>query len=385
MKIIQAHNYYQNTGGEATVVSSERALLEENGHTVIPYERNNQEIENYSLFKKVGLIKNTSWSKQSYAEVKSLLKKHKPDVCHVHNFLPLISPSIYKACKDQKVPVVQTLHNYRLICTNGLLLRENKVCERCLGKSPYTSIKTKCYRDSYLQTYTVARMLQHNTQKGTWNKLVDAYLCLTQLAKDKFVEHGLPEQKLFLKPNFVEVPEVHTAEKEDYLIFVGRLEEAKGVKILKEISDKVTLPIFVVGDGELKEQLKGTPNLKLLGKKTHMETLSLIKAAKALIFPSIWYEGMPMTILESFASRTAVFASNMGAMQSMIEDRKNGFLFEPNSAKDLAEKLNTYIDNKAVIQDIEENAFQQFQQRYSRKANYNLLTDIYKSVIQNYR
>jgi glycosyltransferase involved in cell wall biosynthesis len=380
MKILQVHNYYQLAGGEDTVVANEKALLEAHGHEVIPFYKHNKEIEDYSLTEKAKLIKKTTWSKDTYEEALALLKSTQPDVCHVHNFLPLISPSIYQACRDVGVPVVQTLHNYRLICTNGLFLRDGNVCEDCLGKSAYSSVTKKCYRNSALQTYAVARMIEKNKSRNIWNDLVDAYFCFTDFAKEKFVAHGLPEEKLFVKSNFVKAPKVdQPSTKENYLIYVGRLESNKGVLLLKEIADRLKLQVKVVGEGDLKQELEDIGNIELLGKRPHDETLRLIQKARALLFPSLCYEGMPMTILEAFAHETLVISSDLGAMQSIIQHEKNGLLFTPGNGEDLLKQI-----NRVLMEDIEsmvEKAYQDFLEKYSGDANYKMLMERYEAVI----
>lgn len=383
MKILQVHNYYQLAGGEDTVVANEKALLEAHGHEVIPFYKRNDEIDDYSFLQKAKLLKKTTWSTDTYNEALAVLKQVQPDVCHVHNFLPLISPSIYQACRDAGVPVIQTLHNYRLICTNGLFLREGKVCEECLGQSAYSAVRKKCYRDSKLQTYAVARMIEKNAARNVWNDLVDAYFCFTLFAKEKFVAHGLLEEKLFVKSNFVEEPK--TAEvapkKEDYLIYVGRLESNKGVLLLKEISAQLRMPVKVVGEGDLKGELGGVPSIELLGRRPHEETLELIQNARALLFPSLCYEGMPMTILEAFAHKTPVIASDLGAMQSIIQHGQNGYLFDPNNGEEFLSQIER-VSNEKEVQMIVNNAYTDFSQKYSGEANYTMLMERYMAVVQ---
>ena len=189
MKILQAHNYYQLAGGEDIVVDNEKKLLTENGHEVISYNKHNDDINGINIIDKLRLFNSMSWSKETYNEVTELIKTEKPDLCHVHNFFPLISPSIYSACKDLNIPVVQTLHNYRLICTNGMFLRNGQVCEDCLGGSAFRSTGKKCYRDSNLQTFAVANMLEKSKRKDVWSKKVDSFLCFTEFSKDKFVSN----------------------------------------------------------------------------------------------------------------------------------------------------------------------------------------------------
>lgn len=382
MKILQVHNYYKLSGGEDTVVANEKELLEAHGHEVVPFYKHNEEIDDYSFVEKAKLLKTTTWSKKSYAEALAMLNEVRPDVCHVHNFLPLISPSIYQACRDAGVPVVQTLHNYRLICTNGLFLRDGKVCEECLGKSAYSAVRKKCYRDSMVQTYAVARMIEKNAARNVWNNLVDAYFCFTKFAKDKFIAHGLPEEKLFVKSNFVKAPTtIEKSQSKDYFVYVGRLESNKGIHLLKEISAELQLPIKVVGEGDLTHELEGIPSIELLGKRPHSETLQLIRNARALLFPSLCYEGMPMTILEAFAHKTLVVSSDLGAMKSIIRHKQNGLLFTPNDSKDLLKQLGN-ISNEQEVTSMVNEAYSDFSKHYSDTANYALLVERYEAVIQ---
>ena len=383
MKILFAHNYYQLKGGEDSVLANEMRLLKENGHKTITYFRHNQEIEQYSTLKKVGLLFNTTYSAESYQEVTALLKKERPDICHVHNFLPLITPSVYDACRDNNVPIVQTLHNFRLICTNGLFLRNGKICEDCLGKSAYGSVLKKCYRDSSLQTFAVARMIEQHKAKNTWNTKVSKYICLNQFSKGKFIEAGLPEEKLMVKPNFVERPtfkESHN--KAPYFVFVGRVDSTKGIELLNRVAVSSPIPIKVIGEGDLVPLIANNPKIEYLGKRPNEETQYYIQQAEGLLFPSILYEGMPMTILEAFANKTLVIASNLGAMKAMIEHKKNGLLFEPNNDKELSQLLNFAHPKTNETEHIVEAAYHDFLQLYSKEANYKQLMAIYNEALE---
>lgn len=381
MKILQAHNFYQYAGGEDTVVAQEKNMLEEKGHQIIPFYKYNEEIKNYSGLKKLKLFQQTGWSKPSFQEVDQLIQKEKIDLCQVHNFLPLISPSIYYACKKNKVPVVQTLHNYRLICCNGLFLRDGKVCEDCLGKTPYGAVLKKCYRNSSIQTFALAHMLQKNTNMNTWNKMVDAYFCLTDLAKEKFIAHGIDEERLIVKPNFLDIDLEPVKEKSPYLLFIGRLTESKGVLLIKELAEQTQIPIKIAGYGELENEFKNASNIEFLGKMSHTESLKLIQKANALLFPSIWYEGMPMTLLEAFALKTPVIASNLGAMKSMMKHKETGLLFEPNSVTDLKEKVDFALSNPNKLKEIAKNSYKNFINLYSKEANYKMMKEVFESLI----
>lgn len=383
MKIVQVHNFYQQSGGEDTVVASERQLLEQNGHVVVPYYQYNSKIDQFSRLEKFKLLSQLHFSTQSYAQCVQFLEEHQPDICHVHNTLHLISPAIFEACKTTNTPVVYTLHNYRSICANGMLTRDKQPCEDCLDQSAYKAVKNKCYRNSYLQTFAMARMIEKNKSNRLLHESVDAFICFTDFARKKFVTHGIPQSKIHLKPNFVNPPVEGVSAKEDYLIFVGRLEETKGAHLLMEIAKKNNLPVYVVGDGPLKKALENQANIRLKGKQPNHVTLQYIKGAKALLLPSVVYEGMPMTLLEALAHHTPVIASNLGAMATMIKHENTGLLFEPNNANDAIEKINKLLSNEALANLISKNGFEAYQSKYNAKVNYSTLKTIYESVLKS--
>lgn len=381
MKILQVHNYYQQAGGEDTVVAQEKELLEINGHHVTTFYKQNDEIENLTKFQKLRMVKDSTWSKKTYEEVDHVLKNEKIDVCHVHNTLPLITPSIYYACKKYNVPVVQTLHNYRLICTNGLLMREGRICEDCLGRSAYGAIAKKCYRNSALQTYVVARMLQKNKHMGTWTNQVDAYLCLTEMAKQKFIEHGLPKNKITVKPNFIAIEPKAKKTDENYLLYAGRVTENKGLELIKKLANDLTKTIKIAGDGDMVEELRKIPTIEILGRKTHDETIELARNAKAILFPTTLYEGMPMTIIEAFALKTPIIATEIGASKSMIRNKVTGLLFPLNSYPDFYNCVRFCLENPIKINKIVEQAYQEYQNNYTPDSNYKMLLSAYQEVI----
>lgn len=383
MKIIQAHNYYKITGGEDTVVKNERLLLTEKGHEVIPFIKKNSSIDGFSKMKKAKLVKETYFSTETYDEVIDLITKTKADICHVHNFLPLISPSIFYACKELNVPVVFTLHNFRLICTQGSFIRNGEICEKCLAKSPMNSIKKKCYRNSYLQTFALANMLDKHNKLDTWNTKVDQFLTFTEFGKRKFVSHGLSPERITIKPNFVEdnYPKLKHLQKENYIVFVGRVEADKGAPLLESIANQINVPIKVVGEGDLLESLSHINNIDFLGKKPYSKTLEIIRKAKILVFPSITYEGMPMTILEAFSLKTAVVSSNLGSMASIIEHDFNGKLCKLNSAESFSYEINTLLNDTEARSRIEENAYHDYITNYSKESNYKQLINVYNKLL----
>lgn len=384
MKILQVHNFYQFSGGEDVVVDNEKSLLESKGNVVIQFIKSNEEIKNYSFLKKVNLFNDSVYSKYTYLEIREIIKKEKPDICHVHNTMPLISPSVYYACSDNNIPVVQTLHNYRLLCSNAYLFRDGKICEECLGKSLYRSVKYRCYRNSKLQTYALARIIEKNKEWGTWQNNVDKYLVLTNFAKKKFVDGGLPEDKLIVKPNFLfEDPGINN-NSQNYFLFAGRLDITKGIRVLLDSISKLDkdIEILVAGDGTLRYEVQNTRNVNYKDQLTRSELINLIQSSIALIFPSIWYECMPMIVIEAFACGKPVIASNLGSMAELIHDGKTGLLFEPGNAKDLADKIIWAYSHKDEMKHMGINARKEYEEKFTAERNYDLLMNIYKEVIE---
>lgn len=384
MKILQVHNFYQFSGGEDTVFYNEYKLLSSFGHDVIQYTKDNKDIINYYFFDKGKLFFSSSYSRSTYKEVIKIIEEHKPDICHVHNTLTLITPSVYYACKKMGVPIVQTLHNYRLICANAYLFRNGKVCEECVGKSLYHSVKYGCYRNSRFQTYVLARTIEWNKKNGTWNNLIDAYIALTKFSKRKFFDGGLPENKIFIKPNFLFEDPGYSENNEGYFLFAGRLDETKGVNVLIEAAKTLpNLKFKVAGDGPLKEKIIAVPNIEYLGQLKKNELLGFVQKTAALVFSSIWFEAMPMTILESFACGKPVIGSNLGAMAEIIEDSKTGLLFEPGNANDLAEKILWAKNNPEKMREMGLNARKEFEEKYTADKNYEMLMDIYNNLCES--
>lgn len=384
MKILQIHNYYQYSGGEDVVLKNEFDLLTAHGHEVIQFTKSNTELENYSFVEKSKLFFEAAYSNISYNKISELIKRSKPDVCHVHNTMPLISPSVYYACKENNIPVVQTLHNYRLICTNAYLFRDGKVCEECIGKSLYNSVKYGCYRDSKLQTLSLARTLEKNKKWDTWLTKIDSYIALTEFAKNKFIEGGLPVHKLKLKPNFLSEDPGINYDTQNHFLFAGRLDVTKGINILLDTRNYIEkeIRILIAGDGPLKEEAKRNSNKDYLGQVDQATLKKRIKESIAVIFPSIWYEGMPMLIVEAFACGKPVISSNLGAMAEIIEDGKTGLLFEPGNAADFAEKVNWAYLHKDEMKQMGINARKEYEQKYTANINYKILMEIYIQAIQ---
>lgn len=380
MKILQVHNIYIGKTGEEAVVEEERKVLEKNGHEVIQFIKDNSELRAYSKLKRLKMYLSLHSSKVMAAELEALMGQEKPDVCHVHNTFPLITPIVYKVCKSIGIPVVQTLHNYKMVCTNSLLFRDGEVCEKCLNKSLYNSIKYKCYRDSYLATAAQASVIQHHRNSGTWNHLIDRYICLTEFQRDKVVSgEGVPEAKTVIKPNFLSETASETV-REDFFLFVGRVNDSKGLQDLLYLFRRNTKSNFVViGKSDDANILEGFKNVNYLGEQDREVVLDHMRRCKAVIFPSKYYEGMPIVILEAFSHKKPVISRNTGAMTSMIDDKVNGLKYENEEA--LVEAVGLMESNPRLTVQLGDQAYQAYQEKYSEEIGYQNLIKVYSEVL----
>lgn len=390
MNILFIHNFYQQPGGEDKVFEEETSLLQNKKHQVIKFLENNAQIKKANFAK---IIINAIWSKEIQKRIWNLIINVKPDIIHFHNIFLCISPAAYYACKRAGVPVVQTLHNYRLICPGALLARNGKPCEDCISKfTPWPGVWYGCWRNSRGGTALVATMLMVHRLLKTWTENVDVYIALTEFARRKFIEGGLPAEKIVVKPNFV-YPDPREGEHADrYFLFVGRLSSEKGVmtllntwKFLKDI------PLKIVGDGPLKEKVqtlieqKKLKHIEILGPQPREKVFELMKEAKALIFPSEWYEGFPMTLAEAFATGLPVIASRLGAMAELVDEGRAGLLFEPGNPEDLAAKVEWAWSHPEAMAEMGREARREYEAKYTAERNYEMLMEIYRKAIERCR
>ncbi|HLP88552.1 MAG TPA: glycosyltransferase family 4 protein [Nostocaceae cyanobacterium] len=393
MKILLLHNRYQIAGGEDGVVQAERNLLTQNGHEVNLLEVSNDDIKN--SWDKLTTAFSAVYSFKSKDIISQRIKQFQPEIVHVHNFFPLLSPSIYDACLEHNLPVVQTLHNYRLVCPKAMPFREGKICEDCFNQPiPWPSIVHGCYRNSRLQSSVVALMNSWHKFQGTWQEKIDAYIVFTQFQKDKMIQAGLPAAKIYIKPNFVFTPEnlKKTNNKNEYILFVGRLSTEKGVSLLIDayLQANLSTPLKIVGDGPLSANLKqqvtdnnATDLIEFLGFQDKSTVLELMYNAKFLVFPSIWYEGFPLTVAEAFACGLPVIAPQLGGLPEIIEDGVTGLNFIPGNADDLAAKMKYAIAHPQAMIDMSNKARLVYENKYTPIANYHQLMAIYQAIVND--
>lgn len=386
-KILMVHNYYQIGGGEHIVFANEKQLLIDRGHTVFEYTRHNDEIKRFRDKLIIPLV--AIFNLRTYFDVKKILKKENIDVVHCHNTFPLISPAVYYAAKSCNVSVVQTIHNFRFLCANGIFYRNGEICEECVNKTIFASIKYGCYRGSKLGTAVVAIMLQLHRWLGTFDKKVDKYIVLTEFNKKK-LSILISKDKITVKPNFspVEAKTNIGHYNKDNFIFVGRLEESKGIKfILNTWKNKdVRQKIVVIGDGPLRQYVKKSSNecefIEYIGPQTHEKTMEYMKHSKALIFASKWYEGFPMVLLEAMSQGIAIITVDIGNAASIVVDSQIGLHYKSNDAQDFINKIN-FLNEQSVYERLGDSAKQYFSNKYTSTINYEMLINIYKEVMKS--
>lgn len=389
MKVLVVHNYYQQRGGEDVTCEQECELLRRSGHEVVFYKRTNKEIEDYSRWQRLRLSADTVWNVRSQSEFGALLDCERPHVVHAHNTFVVLSPSIFAACEERGVPVVQTVQNYRLFCPGATFFRDGKICEECLDRGLLSSVRHACYHGSRSATAVVALMIATNRLRKTWPAKVNRIIAVTEFSRRKMVQAGLPLEQVVVKPNFV-YPDPGEGEGErDYALFVGRLAPEKRVSTLLDAWSKLTepIPLKIVGDGPdrkaLEEQAKqsGLKTVEFLGQMPRPTTIGMIQAARFLLFPSEWYEGFPVTICEAFACGTPVICSRLGAMEEVVSDSRTGFHFEPGAAGQLAERASWAWGHAEEMRQMGRQARREFDDKYTAETNYPMLMSIYEAAI----
>lgn len=382
-KVLIVHNYYQIPGGEDTVIENEKNLLEANGHEVILYTRHNSELKNMSKLEKLLLPLSIIFNVRTYWEVRNLIKSEKIDVLHVHNTLNLISPSVYYAAFSKRIPVVQTIHNFRLLCPGAAFYRNGHVCEECVSKSLLCAVKHKCYRGSMIQTLACVISTSIHRMLGTYGKL--NYICLTEFNKEKILNlRQVKKENVFVKPNFVQaMPEGKiNVQRKHQMVFAGRLDKLKGIDFLIRAWSKVKdveLKLILCGTGPLEDWCKTyvaehqLENIEIKGYVSNQDVKQLLGESEAMILPTQWYEGFPMTILEAFSVGTPVLGSDLGNVGKLIVQNVNGRCFAPDEQEELLDAVQSLNIDYAKV-------FQYFKDHYSAESNYQILKGIYEQV-----
>lgn len=381
MRVLLIHNRYRRPGGEDEVVLRESRLLSNAGHVSMLFQVSNNDFRGHASAVHTAIA--LPYSRRARSLVARVLVDSKPDVVHVHNLFPLLTPSILDACAEARLPVVHTLHNYRLLCANGKLLREDAPCELCIEGTPYNAARYACYRDSRLASAAVARMLEAHRRRRTWHVKVDRYIALSPLGKSLFVRGGLPAHKIVVKPHFVPEPAVVAASPEasDYALFLGELTRHKGISVLLDAWRNVPLDLHVAGDGPLAEVVRAAASTNTrvhhLGYLDRRAVETELAGAAFLVFPSLLYEAFGLALIEAFAQATPVLASRLGTAFEIVQDGMTGLLFNPGDPTDLAAKACWLATHRRERETMGERARDEFDRKYTAGRNLELLLGIY--------
>jgi glycosyltransferase involved in cell wall biosynthesis len=395
-RILFVHNVYRSTGGEETSLSILEKALQDNDWTTECYERHSTDYLNSSRLQRVRQAIQIAFSVDSYMGINRVVQNFKPDLLFVHNLFPFITPSIYWAASRHHIPVVHMLHNYRLLCVNGLLFQKGLPCERCVAGNVWNAVSGRCYGNNFLQSLGAAINLWIHRWYGTWHKKVDAFIALSQFSKTKFIEGGLPADKIHVLPNWIDVnryafrPEA----EEESLVFLGRLSQEKGILTLLHahaIFSKTypATPLHVVGDGPLSSQvtsyIQAHPEQKIVyhGRLEGEPKLDLLSRAAALVFPSECYENCPYTILESFAVGTPVLASRIGGIPELVSDQKTGYLFQPGDSQSIADCLSRFFQVRNTWVKLRQQARNEALHRFNRREGIERLERLFAIITQS--
>jgi glycosyltransferase involved in cell wall biosynthesis len=384
--ILLVHEHYQQPGGEDQVFSAEGRLLETRGHRIVRYTDHNDRINEMGS---LAVARATVWNKTAYRQLRKILRTERPQVVHFHNTFPLISPAAYYAARAEGVPVVQTVHNYRLFCANALFFRDGHVCEDCFGKPlPWPGVLHCCYRGSRAASGTVATMLTAHRALRTWTKMVHTYIALTEFAREKLIEGGLPEEKIAVKPHFIDPDPGPDEGRGGYALFVGRLSPEKGSDTLLSAWERLggKLHLKIVGDGPLApraaDAARRFPEVEWLGRQPLQEVYRLMGGATFLVFPSEVYETFGRVAIEAFARGTPVVASRIGAIAELVEHGRTGLHFRPGDSKDLATQVEWASRHPAELERMRKAARAEYEAKYTAGRNHQLLMEIYRTAVE---
>ena len=382
MNILILHNAYQQPGGEDAVVAAESALLRGAGHKVRVETVSNHAISGFAA--KAATFLAAPYNPTRKKWLAALVDRERPDLVHIHNFFPLLTPAIHEAAAEMGLPVVQTLHNYRLVCANAQLLRNGSVCEKCLAGNRLWGVAHRCYRGSLPGSLAVVRMQERAFRAGTWHSHVHRFIALTAFARQKFVASGLPADRIAVKPNVVARISA-PADARHGALFVGRLSPEKGVETLIKAWEQLPMfPLTIAGNGPELERMRALApaNVTFTVAQTPGEIALHMAKAQALIVPSLWYEGFPMVVAEAFAAGLPVIASNIGSLAEIVVPGRNGAHFVPGDAQDLVATVEALLANPATLQRLAVGARASYETHYTPETSLAQLERIYADAIE---
>lgn len=389
MRILLVHSWYQQFGGEDSVVRAETELLEKHGDEVCHYARHNDEIKHFGLIDKAAFLPQTVYSWKTSGELDDVVRRFRPDVAFLHNLYPLISPSAYHTLHALGVPTVQVLHNFRLHCPNGFFYTQGKICEACKDGNYLNAAIKRCYKDSYTFSALYAATQGLNRLGGVIDK-ISGFICLTEFFKIKMQEVGVVDSKLFVRPNFVYAPPLPAAPSPagKYVLFMGRLSPEKGCwTLIRAFEQLPQVQLKLMGSGPQEQEFRdyirdrGIRNIELLGFRSGAEKLDVLRNALCLVLPSEWYENFPVTALEAFMASKPVIAARLGGLPYIVEEGKSGLLFESGSVGELAQKIQWLVDRPEEAIRMGQYGRRLTETKYGPEQAYSNLMKIFEQVI----
>jgi glycosyltransferase involved in cell wall biosynthesis len=405
MKVLIAHNWYFEGGGADRVFFDTKRILEKNGHIVIPFsmkdERNyDSEFKDYFVdkidysdikpnFKNLKTALKMIYSIEAKNKIELLIRKTKPDIAHLHNIYGRLTPSILYALRKYNIPIVMTLHDYKLLCPSYHMSFNGKTCEDCKGGKFYRAVIKRCHKNSYLASavYTVESYI-YSVLK-TYEKCVDIFIAPSQFIRNKFIEFGFPEDKIEFVPNFVDIKfNIQFNRSKDYFLYSGKLLKVKGIfTLLKAVKGIDKAMLYIAGDGELREEVKNyikenkLDNVKLLDQLSRDELFKILADALFVVLPSECYENAPLAVLEAFALGKPVIGAKIGGIPEMVIDGETGFLFNPGDHNDLREKIIFFLNNPHKVSDLGKKARKKLEMEYNAEVHYQKLMEIYQRIL----
>jgi glycosyltransferase involved in cell wall biosynthesis len=365
------------------MVEQETTLLREAGHEVVEYLRESDEIERFSAMRRLELPARVVWSREDARMVTDLARRSRPDIVHIHNTFPLISPSVIRSLGALQIPIVMTLHNPRLFCANAMLFRDGRPCEDCLGSSPLPGLVHACYRDSRIATAPIIASIAVHQRLDTWRR-VATFITPSAFLRTKVAQGGLPLDRVVVKPNFVPAPARTRERPGSHHLFLGRLSPEKGPDLLVSAWDARLGRLLVAGEGPLRSKLDRTDvaraGVRFLGHRTAAECSDLLRSSRALVVPSRVYEVFPVAVAEAFAHGVPVIAPAHGPFPDIVEDGVTGLLFAPGDTADLARCLRAVLDDSLSMR-LGAQARRVYEALYTPERNLRSLESIYAGVL----
>lgn len=388
MKILAVHDFYQRLGGEDVVALGDKELFETHSDEVVFYTRHNNEIAAYGWTRKLFSPFDAIYSFHTRRDMQRIVRRTSPDVAYIHNFFPLVSPSVYHTLKSLNIPTVQVAHDFRLFCPNGWFYTRGRICERCKGGNYLHAVRYRCYRQSYLASLAGSAVLGMNRVGGVLEK-ISAFRCPTEFSKKKLLEAGIPESKLFVCPHSIDVSGIEPRfEPGSYILYLGRLSQEKGLlTLIRAVTGLRKTMLKIAGAGPFEHELRsyvqkeGLTNIEFVGHKSGQEKWDLVRNSLFVVVPSESYETFCMVVIESYAAGKPVIASQVGSLPYVLENGKSGLLFRSGSVDDLREKINYLCCHPAELEAMGRYGRELAETKYHPEETYRALMCIFAKVI----